>query len=48
MMKIFSEGFTKVKFEHKQPDQIGHGLNLKLKKPWEMHHKNGGPQKRIN
>jgi hypothetical protein len=26
-----------VKFEHKQPDQIGNGLNLKLKKPWEMH-----------
>lgn len=38
LMKIFtSEGFTKVKFEHKQPDQIGSGLNLKLKKPWEMH-----------
>ena len=31
------EGFTKVKFEHKQPGQIGNGLNLKLKKPWEMH-----------
>ena len=38
LMKIFTdEGFTKVKFEHKQPDQIGNGLNLKLKKPWEMH-----------
>ncbi len=38
LMKIFSnEGFTKVKFEHKQPSQIGHGLSLKLKKPWEMH-----------
>ncbi len=38
LMKIFtSEGFTKVKFEHRQPDQIGNGLNLKLKKPWEMH-----------
>ena len=38
LWKIFtSEGFTKVKFEHKQPDQIGSGLNLKLKKPWEMH-----------
>ena len=38
MLKIFTEeGFTKVKFENKQPDQIGHGLNLKLKKPWEMH-----------
>jgi len=36
--KIFSkEGFTKVKFEHKQPFQIGDGLSLKLKKPWEMH-----------
>ena len=31
------EGFTKVNFEHKQPGQIGHGFNLKLKKPWEMH-----------
>ena len=38
LMKIFkSEGFTRVKFEHKKPSQIGHGLNLKLKKPWEMH-----------
>jgi len=38
LMKIFSdEGFTKVKFEHKQPGQIGSGLNLKLRKPWEMH-----------
>ena len=38
LLKIFSdEGFTKVKFEHKQPDQIGNGLNLKLTKPWEMH-----------
>ena len=38
LMKIFSsEGFTKVKFEHKQPSQIGNGLSLKLKKPWEMH-----------
>ena len=38
LTKIFrEEGFTKVKFEHKQPDQIGSGLNLKLKKPWEMH-----------
>jgi hypothetical protein len=38
LMKIFTkEGFTKVKFEHKQPDQIGNGLNLKLKKPWEIH-----------
>jgi len=38
LMKIFAEeGFTKVKFEHKQPGQIGSGINLKLKKPWEMH-----------
>ncbi len=38
LMKIFTaEGFTKVKLEHKQPDQIGSGINLKLKKPWEMH-----------
>lgn len=32
LMKIFTaEGFTKVKLEHKQPDQIGSGINLKLK-----------------
>lgn len=38
LLKIFSiEGFTHVKFEHKQPLQIGHGLSLRLKKPWEMH-----------
>ena len=38
LLKIFSkEGFKGVKFEHKQPLQIGHGLALKLKKPWEMH-----------
>ena len=38
LLKIFSkEGFTKIKFEHKQPSQIGSGLSLKLKKPWEMH-----------
>ncbi len=38
LMKIFSkEGFTKVKFEHKQPFQLGNGLSLKLKKPWELH-----------
>ena len=38
LMRVFKEeGFTKVKFEHKQPGQIGNGLNLKLKKPWEMH-----------
>ena len=38
LLQIFtSEGFNKVKLEQKQPNQIGHGLNLKLKKPWEMH-----------
>jgi hypothetical protein len=38
LLKIFShEGFTGVKFEHRQPSQIGRGLSLKLKKPWEMH-----------
>ncbi|MDE0089943.1 MAG: hypothetical protein OXP12_01075 [Thaumarchaeota archaeon] len=38
LARIFAqEGFTKVKFEHKQPGQIGHGFNLKLKKPWEIH-----------
>lgn len=38
IMKILSsEGFTKVKFEHKQPSQVGDGLSLKLKKPWELH-----------
>lgn len=38
LVRIFKdEGFTRVKFEHKKPSQIGHGLNLKLKKPWEMH-----------
>ena len=38
LLKIFSrEGFTHVKFEHKIPLQIGSGLSLKLKKPWEMH-----------
>ena len=32
LTKIFAEeGFTKVKLEHKQPGQIGNGLNLKLK-----------------
>ncbi len=34
---LSNEGFTKVKFEHKQESQLGHGLSLKLKKPWEMH-----------
>ncbi len=34
---LVREGFTRVKFEHKQPNQIGRGYNLKLKKPWEMH-----------
>ncbi len=38
LLRIFSnEGFTHVKFEHKQTTQIGHGLSLKLRKPWEMH-----------
>ena len=38
LLKIFSnEGFKYVKFEHKQTTQIGHGLSLKLRKPWEMH-----------
>ena len=49
LTKIFTdEGFTKVKLEHKQPDQIGSGLNLKLKKPWEMHVRIGRFEKRIN
>ena len=34
---FLKEGFSKVKFEHKQPFQIGNGLSLKLKKPWELH-----------
>lgn len=38
LLKIFAkEGFSKVKFEHKLPLQIGSGLSMKLKKPWEMH-----------
>ena len=38
IQKMFvKEGATKVKFEHKLPFQIGDGLSLKLKKPWEMH-----------
>lgn len=38
LLNLFkNEGFTHVKFEHKQKSQIGHGLSLKLKKPWEMH-----------
>lgn len=38
LLKILAkEGFTKVKFEHKQESQIGDGLSLKLRKPWEMH-----------
>jgi hypothetical protein len=38
LLNLFkNEGFTHVKFEHKQESQIGHGLSLKLKKPWEMH-----------
>jgi len=31
------EGFTGVRFEHRQPSQLGSGLSLKLNKPWEMH-----------
>jgi len=34
---FLQEGFSKVKFEHMLPFQIGIGLSLKLKKPWEMH-----------
>lgn len=38
LVRMFKdEGFTRVKFEHRKPSQIGHGLNLKLGKPWEMH-----------
>lgn len=38
MYEMFcNEGFAKVKFEHKQPFQLGRGLSLKLSKPWEMH-----------
>lgn len=38
LMKVFTkEGFTKVKFEHKQPFQVGNGFSLRLSKPWEMH-----------
>ena len=38
IQKMFAlEGATRVKFEHKQPFQIGDGLSLKLAKPWEMH-----------
>ena len=38
LTEIFTEeGFTKVKLEHKQPNQIGNGFNLKLRNPWEMH-----------
>ena len=38
IQKIFAqEGASKVKFEHKQEYQIGNGLSIKLKKPWEMH-----------
>ena len=33
LLRIFlQEGFTKVKFEHKQPFQIVNGFSLKLKK----------------
>ena len=38
IQKMFAqEGATRVKFEHKQPFQIGDGLSLKLAKPLEMH-----------
>ena len=38
LYQIFqNEGFTKIKFEHKQPFQLESGLSLKLNKPWEMH-----------
>ncbi len=38
LLRIFSnEGFTHIRFEHKESSQIGHGLSLRLKKPWEMH-----------
>ena len=38
LFKIFaSEGFKRVKFEHKRPGQIGSGMCLKLGKPWELH-----------
>jgi len=38
LYEIFrGEGFTRVKFEHRQPSQLGSGLSLKLDKPWEMH-----------
>lgn len=38
LLKMFaSEGFRRVKFEHKRPGQIGSGLCLKLAKPWELH-----------
>ena len=34
---FLQEGFSRVKFEHKQPFKMGNGLSLKLKKPWELH-----------
>ena len=34
---LMEEGFTRVKFEHRRPRQMGRGLSLKLGKPWEMH-----------
>lgn len=38
LFRIFaSEGFKRVKFEHKKPNQLGHGMCLKLAKPWELH-----------
>lgn len=38
LLRILSnEGFTKIKFEHKHPFQIGSGMSLKLSRPWELH-----------
>lgn len=38
LYRIFaSEGFRRVSLEHRRPGQVGHGLCLKLAKPWELH-----------
>ena len=38
LCRIFAgEGFTKVRFEHKRPSQLGSGLSRKIGGPWEMH-----------
>ncbi len=34
---LLNEGFSKVRFEHKKPRQLGSGLSIRLGKPWEMH-----------